>query len=83
MKPITTEVVEGRKYNLVPQPQHPQCGGCEAFMGFTASGRNLCTALGDDCTDELKCGWVEDKAYVHVPEAVSEEAVDGFNEKEG
>ena len=51
MKVVATIVTDRKRYNLVPQPKQAQCAGCRGWKGITASGTNLCTALGELCID--------------------------------
>lgn len=64
MKAVATIVTDRKRYNLMSQPKQAQCAGCRGWKGITASGTNLCTALGELCIDYPFHGWVEDETYV-------------------
>ena len=80
MKPIAEQVIEGKRYQLTPQPKQSQCAGCDGWKGITPSGKNLCTELGELCVDHPKHGWVEDVDYVApAAEPVAQGAVEEFD----
>lgn len=74
MKPVLSKVVGRCRYHLVPQLKQSQCAGCAGWKGTTPDGGNLCTALGEACTEHPLHGYVVDIEY--VPPAEPEAPVD-------